>query len=993
MASLQQILSWFKTGLFPNEDQFRQTWLSYWHKSEKIPQSQVFGLQETIESATQGLIYRPPVATSSDLYATYPDAKTSWAAIVEATGTIWQCEVQSNGTKAWTDTGLREFPVNVATKNDLSELDRDLKQKEAVNSSYLGLFTPEIVLEQSGKYVSISGDVTDSSSGNLNIYACAVAPGKAYISAYSGLGGVSVLSAWKSGVFVKSLLAGIGADNLLISVVDIPEGIDTLKISASSFQLQLSEGEDVVSMTPDNVVAIKTMDSYLGIEVVKTDLEAVGKYIDTGGQVLNSGIGANIYAVGVTGGERFNFVGVTGGAGTAVASAWSGGVFVSALLTGQGIENSPHEGYFEVPLNCDTLKISAVSFMLNKLDNDVRSNINKVGTLLTSLNNDAKNGDFSSLDHWNNAAFAQMTADNNVLTVTALPSSPAESLIRTFQQTIERPALGDVIYCAVNVMSENVLPTTCDFFLRGGIDSTDYTANASTRLGEYEFYSKLINVIENPVSDVFCAIRAAYSTRENNLAGVQRFKYATIINLTRLYGAGKEPTKAFVDSIVLSNPNKWIEDAVYVDIRGISAETHANSRDIEDLKDKVTDGTKKIAYQAVAITEIADTRDSYPTLKAVKVTNIVDNEIPYPQAWLYKTNEDIPRFFLSKGVADRPEYLFRWNMALHGSGSNQWVLYMTAKGDIVCIYNIAVNNQDDSFRKNPIIYPAGDYANPIEVQLEIKPTAFLHAGMDYIAKHDILIFAEYTRPQSAECRVWKVQGDLTNPNSWQVVKRFEVSGSQTVGFKHCHVSAYDPFSGIVYIATGDDDSAAAIYYSTDLGSTYTLLDTPLERKYRLTNFLFLEDAVYWASDSGKRGMHFLFRAPRGENGVIAPGTIETLTEIPYTVGNRATYQTCYDAENNRLLMLDRFDLNALEMDIYAWNLNTQKLETVGTAKSVDGTARTFGFRCTAVNWYQGKNEKRFCCGFSNPYPNDIKVLGNVTGGDLDRVCNLLVSLK
>ena len=104
MASLQQILSWFKTGLFPNEDQFRQTWLSYWHKSEKIPQSQVFGLQETIESATQGLIYRPPVATSSDLYATYPDAKTSWAAIVEATGTIWQCEVQFNGTKAWTDT-------------------------------------------------------------------------------------------------------------------------------------------------------------------------------------------------------------------------------------------------------------------------------------------------------------------------------------------------------------------------------------------------------------------------------------------------------------------------------------------------------------------------------------------------------------------------------------------------------------------------------------------------------------------------------------------------------------------------------------------------------------------------------------------------------------------------------------------------------------------------------------------------------------------------
>lgn len=132
MASLQQIISWFKTGLYPNEDQFRQTWLSYWHKSEKIPQSQIFGLQETIESATQGLIYRPPVATSADLYTTYPDAKTGWAAIVEATGTIWQCEVQSDGTKVWTDTGLREFPANVATQEDLETL---VKKADVANES------------------------------------------------------------------------------------------------------------------------------------------------------------------------------------------------------------------------------------------------------------------------------------------------------------------------------------------------------------------------------------------------------------------------------------------------------------------------------------------------------------------------------------------------------------------------------------------------------------------------------------------------------------------------------------------------------------------------------------------------------------------------------------------------------------------------------------------------------------------------------------------
>lgn len=43
MVSLKQILEWFQTGLYPTEDQFKQTWLSYWHKSEKIPRTQIIG--------------------------------------------------------------------------------------------------------------------------------------------------------------------------------------------------------------------------------------------------------------------------------------------------------------------------------------------------------------------------------------------------------------------------------------------------------------------------------------------------------------------------------------------------------------------------------------------------------------------------------------------------------------------------------------------------------------------------------------------------------------------------------------------------------------------------------------------------------------------------------------------------------------------------------------------------------------------------------------
>ena len=41
MASLASIISWFRTGLYPTEEQFRDTWLSFWHKSERIPSDRI----------------------------------------------------------------------------------------------------------------------------------------------------------------------------------------------------------------------------------------------------------------------------------------------------------------------------------------------------------------------------------------------------------------------------------------------------------------------------------------------------------------------------------------------------------------------------------------------------------------------------------------------------------------------------------------------------------------------------------------------------------------------------------------------------------------------------------------------------------------------------------------------------------------------------------------------------------------------------------------
>jgi hypothetical protein len=150
MASLEQIFGWFKRGFYPTEDQYKQTWGSFWHKSERLPQSQVLGLNDALnDKASKGdlanvgasLIYKPEVPTSAALYTTYPDAKTGWAAKVTATGTIWQCEVKDDGTKSWADTGLTAFPSDVVVEPDLIKVKQQLTYQPAFPLSNTNKFT------------------------------------------------------------------------------------------------------------------------------------------------------------------------------------------------------------------------------------------------------------------------------------------------------------------------------------------------------------------------------------------------------------------------------------------------------------------------------------------------------------------------------------------------------------------------------------------------------------------------------------------------------------------------------------------------------------------------------------------------------------------------------------------------------------------------------------------------------------------------------------
>lgn len=117
MVSLKQLYEWFTTGKYPTEIQFQEQFKSFWHKSERMPLTQVLGLvdfinkaatKEDLANATTNfkgyhtslaelLIAHPQNENKKDFYAwvgsPYP-------------GTVWKVFADGG---AWTDTG--EIPT------------------------------------------------------------------------------------------------------------------------------------------------------------------------------------------------------------------------------------------------------------------------------------------------------------------------------------------------------------------------------------------------------------------------------------------------------------------------------------------------------------------------------------------------------------------------------------------------------------------------------------------------------------------------------------------------------------------------------------------------------------------------------------------------------------------------------------------------------------------------------------------------------------------
>ena len=115
----------------------------------------------------------------------------------------------------------------------------------------------------------------------------------------------------------------------------------------------------------------------------------------------------------------------------------------------------------------------------------------------------------------------------------------------------------------------------------------------------------------------------------------------------------------------------------------------------------------------------------------------------------------------------------------------------------------------------------------------------------------ILIFIEYsTGHNKGSHRVLQYEfdnGALTTLKVFYSAEAHKVSGIEPFA-RHIHVISLDPFTGDIYIGTGDKNDESNIYVSHDNGDSFILLAGG-NQSFRTLSFFFTEESIFWNTDT------------------------------------------------------------------------------------------------------------------------------------------------
>ena len=425
----------------------------------------------------------------------------------------------------------------------------------------------------------------------------------------------------------------------------------------------------------------------------------------------------------------------------------------------------------------------------------------------------------------------------------------------------------------------------------------------------------------------------------------------------------------FVDGIY--KPLFYISTGDIIDIKTFSY-TLQEDGDICFCVKKI-DGYSVSLYRDVKHKEFSNTTSSVGNISiiAAKEHHYNDGTLPVIE-WYLLCDLETSQFYYSQNlVTKKPIFQF--------PNYQQYSFGIMHNGDIIAV-RLAESlplTSSESNRVNPYVMKAAeewgiihevDFGNRI-----VKPCGWLENCGFLVMPNGETIFTEYTRISVETCNVWKIVGDAVNAENWQIKKTFQLSGEADAGLKHLHAVQNDPYTGYIYISTGDYE-ASSIYVSKDNGETFTSVLENNEALCRSLAMTFTPDYICYANDSNK---HKFIKALRGEDGVMDLTQAEVITLPIISDANIASYGQAYVQEYNAVLVLDRQDgvpeTAPMEFPLYIVELDTLTYHEVYTLK---GVKHNLGFRTIYTEWYPNNGEIHLGFGVTWNTINRNKACGN-----------------
>ncbi len=386
------------------------------------------------------------------------------------------------------------------------------------------------------------------------------------------------------------------------------------------------------------------------------------------------------------------------------------------------------------------------------------------------------------------------------------------------------------------------------------------------------------------------------------------------------------------------------------------------------------------------------------SLKAFKELHFTDGTQFIRTAALWVDINDT--FYVSETPRQHKVKLFEWDYSVTSFSPEYYSAAFLKDGSILFVFRTQFYNPtatpSDDYRQNPIIYTkdsSGQYnASVIDFGSNLKPTGWLqNIGFIELYNENCLLFAEYTRGNEIKARVWRIEYPIINYQNWSIVAEHEIPTPWESGFKHYHTVQQDPFTGVVYLTSGDNDLGTGIWYTIDGGQTFTQIDEYSRAKYRMLNMVFTEEYIYWASDDWAPN-HLLWKVERDANGVIDPNTLTQVLKFPSEQQSQyiATYATIFMPDFNALLILDRIDTNnpslsTTKIPVRVFDINGNQLYIAGYIERAQQAHSQIGFRTEAITLTPRNNV--ITMSFSTNYPNHMRILGNADGGTMKTQVN------